>query len=162
MKALWIVIVLVIIGIIGALAGYWIGHALGWTTNAEFPFRIGGGDKAIGLSILVSFGSVMAGVGWLVALPLRRIGRLAATGAPGHATVRRARRTGIFMRRRGDSPRHEVEFELEVHSAGGRDYATTATGLLTEAEEAVLKPGAEASVRVDPGRPSSVVVVGPA
>jgi hypothetical protein len=161
MKAWKIVVILVFIGIVGAWVGYWIGHALGWTTNAEFPLRIGGGDRAIGLSILVSFGSVMAGAGWLIARPLRRIQRLAATGIPGHATIRRTWRTGLYMARRSDNPRHEVGFELEVHPDGGRDYTTTGTGLLTEADEAALKPGAEATVRIDPSHPSFVVVVGP-
>jgi uncharacterized membrane protein YeaQ/YmgE (transglycosylase-associated protein family) len=36
----WVsVLVLVVIGIVGAWAGCWIGHALGWSTNAE------GGDR---------------------------------------------------------------------------------------------------------------------
>ena len=110
MKAFIIVIVLVIIGVVGALVGYWVGHALGWTTDAEFPLRIGGGVRAIGLSILVSFGSVMAGVGLLVARPLARVRRLAATGTEGHATIQRARRTGLFMNRRGAAPRPPVDF----------------------------------------------------
>ena len=60
-----IVLTLVIVGIVGAWTGYWIGHALGWTTDAEFPLRIGGGDGAIALSIGVSFLSVLAGR-WLL------------------------------------------------------------------------------------------------
>jgi hypothetical protein len=161
MKAWKIVVILVIIGIIGGWVGYWIGHALGWTTNAEFPLQIGGGDRAIGLSILLSFGSVMAGLGWFVARPLRRIQRLTAIGTPAHATIRRTWRTGLFMNRRGDSPRHQLGFELEVHPDGGQDYAATGTGVLTEADEAALKPGTEATVRIDPTNPSFVVVVGP-
>jgi len=161
MKAWIIVVILVIIGIVGAWVGYWIGHALAWTADAVFPFQIGGGERAIGLSILLSFLSVMAGVWWLVARPLRRIGRMAATGTPARATIRRAWRTGLFMNRRGDSPRHQLSFDLEVHPDDGRDYATTGTGLLTEAEEASLKPGEEATVRYDPAHPRFVVVVGP-
>jgi hypothetical protein len=160
-KAFVIVIALVIIGIVGALVGYWVGHALGWTTDAEFPLRIGGGERAIGLSILVSFGSVMAGIGLLVARPLARIRKLAATGAAGHATIRRARRTGLFMNRGGGAPRHQVDFEVEMHLDDGREYVAHATGLLTEADESALGPGAEADVRYDRSHPSSVVVVGP-
>jgi hypothetical protein len=161
MKAFAIIIVLVIIGVVGALVGYWVGHALGWTTDAEFPLGIGGGARAIGLSILVSFASVMAGIGLLIARPLGRIRRLAATGAAGHATIRRVRRTGLVMTRRGDLPRHEVDFEVEMHPDGGRDYIAHGTGLLTEAEESVLTPGVEAEVRYDETAPNSVVVIGP-
>ena len=161
MRAWMIVLVLVVIGIVGAWAGYWIGHAVGWSTDAEFPFRIGAGDRAIGLSIGVSFLSVMAGVGWFVARPLRRVRRLLATGVPGHATIRRVWRTGLYLAPRGGSGQHQLGFELEVHPDGGRDYVTTATGLLSEAEEAALTPGAEVTVRYDPVHPSSVAVVGP-
>ena len=84
--------------VVGAWLGYWVGHALGWTTNAEWPLRIGGGDRAILLSILASFASVMAVVGLLVGRPLQRERRLLATGRQAHATVRRAWRTGLTAR----------------------------------------------------------------
>ena len=161
MKTWKIVLVLVAIGVVGAWAGYWIGHAAGWTTNAEWPFQIGGGERAIGLSIALSFLSVMAGAGWFVARPLLRIRRLAASGSPGHATIRKVWRTGLYLVPSASSAQHQLGFEVEVHADGGQDYVTTATGLLTEADEAMLKPGAEAAVRFDPFHPSSVVVVGP-
>ena len=85
MRAWMIVVALVVIGVAGAWTGYWIGHAAGWTTDAEFPLTIGGGDRAIGLSIGASFLAVMAGAGWFVARPLLRVRRLLATGAPGRA-----------------------------------------------------------------------------
>ena len=168
MRAWMIVVVLVIIGIVGAWVGYWIGDALGWSTNAEFPLKIGAGAGAILLSILVSFGSVMAGVGWFVARPLLRIRRLLATGSPGHATVRRVWRTGLYMSTRdlfapvpGNRRQRVLGFDLEVHPDGGGDYAARATGLLTETEEAAVQPGAEVTVRYDRAHPSSVAVVGP-
>jgi hypothetical protein len=161
MRAWMIVVFLVVVGIVAAWAGYWIGHALGWSTNAEFPLRIGGGDRAILLSFLVSFGSVMLGAWWLVARPMARIRRLVATGAPGHATIRRARRTGIYAAQSGGPGRHQLAFELDVHPDGGGDYAAKALGMLTPAEEAAIKPGAEVSIRVDPAHPSAVAVVGP-
>ena len=63
----WVIVVLAIAaGVVGAWLGYWIGHSLGWTTNAVWPLQIGGGDRAILLSILASFASVMAVAWWLV------------------------------------------------------------------------------------------------
>ena len=161
MRAWVTVLVLVVIGIIGAWVGYWIGHAMGWTTDAVWPYQIGGGDRAIGLSILVSFGSVMAGVGWFIARPLLRIRRLLATGMPGHATIRRVYRTGLLMGSAAGSNKHELGFELQVHPEVGLDYDAKALGILSEAEEAVLTPGAEVTIRYDPVHPSSVAVVGP-
>jgi hypothetical protein len=45
---------MVVGGFIGAYAGYWIGYLLGWTSDAQWPFRVGGGTGAILLSIVVS------------------------------------------------------------------------------------------------------------
>lgn len=161
MRAWVIIVVLVVIGVFGAWVGYWVGHALGWSTNAEFPLRIGAGERAIGLSILLSFGCVMAGAGWLIARPLWRIRKLLASGNPGQATIRKVWRTGYSRTPRGGARERWLAFELEVHPDGGGDYVARANGLLTEAQEAALEPGADVTVRVDPSNPSSVVVVGP-
>lgn len=154
------VLALVIIGIVGAWVGYWIGHALGWTTNAEFPLRIGAGDRAILLSIGLSFLSVMAGLWWLVTRPLLGVRRLLATGVPGHATVRRVWRTGVRMSR-PDRTERALAFELEVHPDSGGDYTTTALGIVNERDEPALRPGVEVAVRYDPIHPRRVAVVGP-
>jgi hypothetical protein len=160
MRAWVIIVTLVVVGVIAAWAGYWIGHALGWSTDAEFPLRIGAGERAIGLSILVSFASVMAGIGWLVARPLRRTRRLLATGAPGHATIRRFWRTGLTASG-SDGTRHQVAFDLEMHPDDGADYGASALGMLDETAEAGLSPGGEVAVRYDPRHPRSIAVVGP-
>lgn len=49
-RVLWMVVG----GFIGAYAGYWIGHLLGRSADAEWPFRVGGGTGAIVLSIAMS------------------------------------------------------------------------------------------------------------
>jgi hypothetical protein len=161
MRAWVIVVVLVVVGIVAAWVGYWLGHAAGWTTNAEFPLQIGGGDRAILLSILLSFGSVMLGVWWLVARPLRRERRLLATGAPGHGRIVRVWRTGLLMDRGRRGREHQLAFELEMHPDGAPAYATRATRVATEDEEAILTSGTEVDVRYDPVHPASVAVVGP-
>lgn len=33
----------------GGYFGYWIGHLAGWSTDAQWPFKIGGGDGAIAM-----------------------------------------------------------------------------------------------------------------
>lgn len=157
----WVrVLVLVVIGIVGAWVGYWIGHGLGWTANAEFPLRIGGGERAILLSMGLSFLSVMGGLWWIVTRPLLGVRRLLATGTPGHATVRRVWRTEIRMSR-PDRKERELGFELEVHSDAGGDYTATALGIIDELDEPALRPGVEVAIRYDPSRPSRVAVVGP-
>lgn len=45
------VLFLVACGIVGAWAGYWIGHLAGWSQDADWPWTIGGGSGAILLSI---------------------------------------------------------------------------------------------------------------
>jgi hypothetical protein len=159
MRAWVIVVLLVITGIVGAWVGYWAGHAAGWTTDAEFPLRIGGGERAILLSILVSFASVMVGLWWLVGRPLRRERRLLASGTTGRARILRVWRTGLTTRRGGHA--HQLAFEVEMHPEGAAAYRAKATGTLPEADEVGLRPGAEVVVRYDPAHPRSVVVVGP-
>ena len=52
------VLLMVLGGIVGGYAGYWIGHLAGWSTDADWPFKIGGGTGAIVMSI----GLAVAGV----------------------------------------------------------------------------------------------------
>jgi len=46
-RVLWMVLG----GIVGGYFGYWIGHLAGWSTDADWPFQIGGGQGAIAMSI---------------------------------------------------------------------------------------------------------------
>ncbi len=51
--------------------GYWIGHQAGWSADANWPFKIGGGEDAIAMSIgLPVLGVLIAG--WVLALPPHR------------------------------------------------------------------------------------------
>lgn len=45
------VLLMVLGGIMGGYFGYWIGHLAGWSTDAQWPFKIGGGDGAIAMSM---------------------------------------------------------------------------------------------------------------
>ena len=160
MKA-WVIVVLAIAtGVVGAWLGYWMGHALGWTTNARWPLQIGGGDRAILLSILTSFASVMAVTWWFVARPLRRERRLLATGRQAHATVRKAWRTGLTARDAAGKTRKQLGFELEVHPDGGAAYTVRTADMLDAATLDAFAPGVEVIVRYDPAHPTRVAVEG--
>ena len=159
MKAGVIVVVLVVMGIVGGWVGYWLGHAFGWTTGAEWPLRIGGGDRAILLSIGLSFLSVMAGLGWLVVRPTWRDRRLLATGRPARATIVKVWRTGISTGSLGGS-RSQLGFDLKVHPSDGADYEAHATRLVSRDEVSDFAPGTEVAVRCDPANPARVAVEG--
>jgi uncharacterized membrane protein YeaQ/YmgE (transglycosylase-associated protein family) len=155
----WVIVVLAIAaGVVGAWVGYWIGHALGWTTNAVWPLQVGGGDRAILLSILASFASVMAVVGLLVGRPLQRERRLLATGRQAHATVLKAWRTGLTARDAEGKTRKQLGFELEMHPEGGAAYTVHTTDLLDAATLDAFRPGVEVNVRYDPAHPTRVAV----
>jgi hypothetical protein len=67
------VLVMVLGGLIGGYAGYWIGHLAGWSTDADWPFKIGGGTGAILLSIALAVAGALA-AGFVVALAAPRKG----------------------------------------------------------------------------------------
>ena len=51
----WVRVLLMVLGgVVGAYLGYWIGYWAGWSTDAEWPFQVGGGTGAILLSIGMS------------------------------------------------------------------------------------------------------------
>jgi len=50
-------------GIVGGYIGYWIGDLAGWSTEADWPLKIGGGGGAIAMSIcLAVIGVLIAAV----------------------------------------------------------------------------------------------------
>jgi hypothetical protein len=153
MKA-WVIVVLAIAaGIVGAWLGY-------WTTNAVWPLQIGGGDRAILLSIALSALSVAAVGGWFVARPLQRERRLLVTGRQAHATVRKAWRTGLTARDGAGKTRKQLGFELEMHPDGGAAYTVHTTDMLDAATLDAFAPGVEVNVRYDPTHPTRVAVEG--
>jgi hypothetical protein len=159
MKAWVTVLLLIVIGILGAWVGYWIGHFVGWSRDAEWPLRIGAGDGAILLSIGLSIASVWVGLWWLLAWPLQRERRLLARGTPGRATILKIWRTGV---RAGPRARkRQLGVELEVHLTGHDGYTARTTCLASSDQEEAYRPGAEVEVRYDPSHPKSVAIAGP-
>ena len=157
----WVIVVLAIaVGIVGAWVGYWVGHALGWTTNAEWPLRIGGGDRAILLSMGLSFLSVVGAGGLLVARPMLRERRLLATGQQARATILKVWRTGLSARGVLGGTRKQLGFDLEVHPDGRAAYTVHATGFVSAVDVGAFAPGVEVNVRYDPANPTRVAVEG--
>jgi hypothetical protein len=157
MRAWVLVLLLVLVGIVGAYVGYWAGHVAGWSRDAQFPLQIGGGEGAILLSIGLSFLSVMAALWWFEGRPLQRNRRLLTRGIPGHATILRVWRTGLTA---NPGHRHQLGVELDVHPDDRPAYTTKTTCLATDVEEATFTPGTEVDVRYDPTRPASVAIAG--
>ncbi len=69
-RVLWMVLG----GVVGGYVGYWIGHLAGWSTDADWPFEIGGGTGAILMSM------ALAVLGVLIAGLLTRSGRTSSLG----------------------------------------------------------------------------------
>ena len=158
-KAIRILFV-VLCGIVGGWAGYWIGHLAGWSRNADWPSKIGGGQGAILLSIAVSVLGVALAVSWLTIPPQLTVRRLLRDGTPAPATVLEARQTGIQSRGL-EGRRRQLCCQLEVHPPGGEPYRAQAIQFILEAEEAALQPGAAVDIRYDPARPARVAIVRP-
>ncbi|MEW6058757.1 MAG: hypothetical protein AB1551_01205 [Actinomycetota bacterium] len=68
MKETFRVLGMVLGGIVGGYFGYWLGHLAGWSADAEWPFKIGGGARAIA----VSMGLAVLGVLVVAVLTRRR------------------------------------------------------------------------------------------
>ena len=71
-RSVW-ALLMVLGGIVGGWGGYWIGHLAGWSTDADWPQRIGGGTGAVLLSIGLAIARVLI-VDGLLALAARRKG----------------------------------------------------------------------------------------
>ena len=154
------VLFLVFCGCVGAWAGYWIGHLAGWSQDADWPGRIGGGSGAIlmsiGTSVLFVF---LAGI-LIYLTPQRGVRRVLESGAPAQATVVSVEKTGAqSWALRGT--RHQVSCELEVRPSDGSPYRARTTQFVSEAVEGALRPGAAVAIRYDPAKPRRVAIEGP-
>jgi hypothetical protein len=79
--------------------------------------------------------------------------RLMAIGRPGTATVTAIRDTGVRI---NDDP--EVELDLDVQVDGMPVFPVTHRQVISRIAIAGFRPGAVVPVRVDPERPSSLIV----
>jgi hypothetical protein len=154
------ILFMVLCGIVGAWVGYWIGHLAGWSENADWPLRIGGGTGAILLSMAFAvLGVALAGA--LLTVPsYRRAKRLLRAGTPARATVLEVKETGL--RASGwNGVRRQLCCQLEVHPSDGAAFHAQATQFMSVAEESSMQPGAEVGIRYDPAKPSRVAIERP-
>lgn len=150
------VLVMVLGGFVGAYLGYWIGHLAGWSENAKWPFEIGGGDGAIGLSIGVSVLGVFL-TGLALALPsVMSARRILTTGRPAEATVLEVWDLGLRTFGTGFG-RRQFGYELRMHSERG-ERRVRGIQWLTPEELTAMAPGAEVMVRCDRERPDRVAI----
>jgi hypothetical protein len=154
------VLFIVLCGVVGAWVGYWIGHLAGWSQNAEWPTRIGGGSGAILLSIGTSVLFVLLAACLVFFVPQRGVRRVLERGLPAQATVVDMAETGAHRWTR-EGTRHQIWCEVEVCPTDGPRYRARATQFVSAAVEGALRPGATVAIRVDPVRPTRVAIEGP-
>jgi len=148
---------MVFAGIVGGYIGYWLGHLAGWSTNADWPFQIGGGDGAIALSILMAVVGVLV-AGGLLRLPSLVIDRrLRKHGEHSEATVIDRWGTGLDLRGLSSSLR-QYRVLVEVRLPDGTHRRAHSTQWLEPDEFAALQPGQRIMVRYHLRHPDRVLV----
>ncbi len=155
MKRTYRVLLLVLGGVIGGYFGYWIGHLAGWSTNAAWPFRIGGGVGAIATSMVLAVVGVLV-TGGLLALPARVRARRREPGvvtAEGSIVDRWS--LSALTRHSG---RRQFTVVVDVRQPDGTLRRSHATQWLSTSEVAALTPGHPVVVRYEPGHPEQVLV----
>jgi hypothetical protein len=145
-------------GVVGAYGGYWIGHGLGWSRQAEWPLRIGGGGGAIVLSVLTSLACVAAAGWWATWRAQHEHHRVLSGGVPASAVIIRVWRTGILVKSPGGGSLTQLGFELEVLPADARPYRVRTTKLVAGLDMVTMHPGIHVDVRYDPFHPSRVAI----
>lgn len=148
---------LAVIGVVAAWAGYWLGHALGWSRNADWPWSIGAGGGAIALSVSAAAGALLAAMGVLRVWPIVRNRRLARIGQHVDGLVLEIHDTGLTMHRHG-ALLHQSEMELEVHPEGSEPYLAHTLDYLNDRELGHLLPGSAVALRFDPQHPKRVAI----
>jgi hypothetical protein len=152
-RVLWMVLG----GVVGGYLGYWLGHLAGWSTDADWPFKIGGGNGAIALSIGAAVLGVLVAGGLLALPPILTTRRLAEGGARADATIvdRWSLGPGVSGLRSG---RRQYGILVEVRLPGGSLHLSHATQWLGSHEFAAMMPGRQVTVRYDPLHPDRVLV----
>jgi hypothetical protein len=149
-RVLWMVLG----GLVGGYLGYWLGHLAGWSTDADWPLRIGGGAGAIAVSIGLAVLGVLCSLALIELVAARSVRRLRANGATATALVVDRWALGTGLR----SGRREYGFLVETRLPDGTVSLGHATEWLTTEKAAELLPHRQVAVRYHPRR---VVVEAP-
>ncbi|MFZ0323708.1 MAG: DUF3592 domain-containing protein [Actinomycetes bacterium] len=151
------VVVLVLGGLVGGYIGYWLGYWAGWSTNAEWPLRIGGGNGAIALSMgMAVVGVLVAGAflrlpSWLIDRRLRNHGEHA------EATIVDRWGTGLSMRGLSSSLK-QYRVLVEVRLPDGTHRKAHSTQWLQPDEFSALQPGRQVTVHYHLRHPDRVLI----
>lgn len=148
---------LIVVGLAGAWSGYWIGHALGWSRDADWPWSLGAGGGAIVLSIAAAISTVIATIAFMTLHPIIRARRLARIGQHVEGLLLEIHDTGLSVHRHG-ALLHQSEMELEVHPEGTDPYLAHTRDYLNDRELAHLLPGSAVALRFDPNHPKRVAI----
>lgn len=152
--------VIMLCAVVGAWAGYWLGDALGWSENATFPWRFGGGTGAILLAFAVSVVFVTCAYVVLQYLPGHKVRRALRNGLPARARLVSLEMTGEQSTTR-DGMYDRVRCELEVRPRGEEPYRARVLQFLTARYLEDLKPGDVVQVRYDPSQRTAVAIIEP-
>lgn len=153
-------LLMVLGGIVGGYLGYWVGHLAGWSTDADWPFQVGGGTGAILTSIAGAVLGVLL-VMALLALPSLLTARhLRRVGATTSGTVITRRDLGLQM---NGLHRHRQQFDLlvDVRLPDGSRRPLHTTQWLEREEVRALQPGHDVTVRYDPRHPERILAEPP-
>lgn len=153
-------VVFMLSAVAGAWVGYWIGDALGWSKNAEFPWRFGGGTGAALLAFAMSVVFVGCAYVVLLYLPGRKVRQALENGVPARARVVSIETTGEQSATK-DGTYDRVRCELEVRPRGEAPYRAQVLQFLTPGYVEGLGPDSVVQVRYDPSQRTRVAIIEP-
>ena len=161
MRKTYRVLLMVLGGVVGGWVGYWLGAAFGWSTNAQWPWRIGGGTGAILLSMAMAVLGVVL-VATAIALPPFLTERRLRAGGASIDSVEATVLEGWSLGLQVDTPhvhRHLYAFLVETRTPDGSIRIEHATQWLTIEEFNAFRSGRPVRALVDREHPGRVLVV---
>lgn len=154
------ILLVAVSGIVGAVLGYYLAFALGWSKSAAWPPSRAAGSGALILAVGLSFAFLCVAAVIVVVAPGRKKGKGApttrATSAP--AKIISVRPTGTW-RDTPEGTQYKVVCELEVLEPDGSSYYARTSQFISEEFEEWLQEGRKVTVRRDPADPKRVKIV---
>jgi hypothetical protein len=152
MGAIFVILGLVFVFLRGVIWSF-VGPALLGSTYNDFPaFQQPPAGFLIAGVVFVLVGASLFAVGFMFSQSSSNAQRLQAVGIPGTATVISAQDTGMTI---NDNPR--VNLTLQV-AAGGNTYQASTSVTVPRLQVGRLAPGSVLAIKVDPAKPSDMVI----